>query len=253
MLVGKNSTDMKSILYIFIIACLFSCSKSGDSSPAGSGSGKAGSLARFAIVGDNLYTVTTTELKIFDIKDESNPVYQGDMQAGIDIETIFPLGNTLFMGSEVGMYMYDVTDPLSPKRLSIYQHIRSCDPVVANDKHAFVTLSTSATRCSRGVNQLEVIDIANKNNPRLLKTLVMNRPLGMALDGNNLFVCDDVVKWFDVSNSPNLTSKGTINVKARDAIVHGNTLMLVGEKGLTQYDISTAQPKFLSQINIGKL
>lgn len=243
---------MRYILLILAVAFIFSCGKSNDASPLSNGSGKAGSMARFAVVGDKLYTVTTKNLKIFDILDEKNPAYQGEIPVGIDIETIFPLDNTLFMGSEGGMYMYDVTDPLGPKKLSMYQHIRSCDPVVANDKHAFVTLSTAATRCARGQNQLEIIDIADKKNPKLLKTFVMNKPLGMALDGNNLYVCDDVVKWYDITNSPDITAKGTINVQARDAIVDGNVIMLIGEKGLSQYDISGAQPTFLSQINIGK-
>jgi len=250
--IGDSNMKMKLTLFILAVLLLFSCSKSNDASPLSNGSGKAGSLARFAIVGDKLYTVTTQNLKIFNILDEKNPDYQGEIPVGIDIETIFPLDNTLFMGSEGGMYMYDVADPLNPKRLSMYQHIRSCDPVVANDKHAFVTLSTMATRCSRGLNQLEIIDIADKRNPKLLRTFVMNKPLGMALSDNNLFVCDDVVKWYDITNSPELTTKATINIKARDAIIDNNILMLIGEKGLSQYNISGSQPTFLSQITIGE-
>ncbi len=242
----------KSNLFFLAILVLFSCSKGNDASPLNNNGGKAGSLARFAVVGDKLYTVTTNNLKIFDINDERNPTYEGEIPVGIDIETIFPLDNTLFLGSEGGMYMYDVSNPVSPKMLSLYRHIRSCDPVVANDKHAFVTLSTTAVRCSRGLNQLEVIDVSDKNNPKQLRIYAMNKPLGMALSGNNLFVCDDVVKWYDITNSPELTAKATINVKARDAIVVNNTIMLVGERGLSQYDISGNQPTFLSQINIGK-
>lgn len=244
---------MKLALYIIVISFLFSCSKGNDASPISDGSGKAGSLARFAIVGDNLYTVTTKDLKIFDITDAKNPVSKGDIPIGIDIETIFPLDKTLFMGSEGGMYMYDISNPLSPRKLSMYEHIRSCDPVVANDKYAFVTLSTTAVRCSRGLNQLEIVDISDKTRPRIVQVYPMSKPLGMALNGNSLYVCDDVVKWYDISSIPTLTAKGSINVKARDAIIVNNIIMLIGEKGLSQYDISGAQPTFLSQINIGKI
>ena len=247
---------MKIYLYILIIALFCSCSKSSDSGLSSSSdlsnAGTAGSMARFALVGDYLYTVTTTNVKVFDVKDEANPLYTSDTPFGFNVETIFPLGNTLFMGSQSGMYIYDITNPLNPVKQSVYAHITSCDPVVANENFAFVTLSNLSIRCQRGINQLEVIDLSNKKAPKLLKAYAMTGPKGLALSGNDLFVCDDKVKWFDTSNSPTLTSKGEINVKAHDAIIVGKILMLIGETGLSQYDFSGIEPKLLSQISIGK-
>lgn len=247
----KNTSIILALLFINIF---YSCSKDGNtvSSDAGNGStGTSGSLARFAIVGDNLYTVTPTHAKIFDITNPSNPIYKVDQQFGFGIETIFPLGNTLFLGSEQGMYIYDITNPLAPKLESRYQHILSCDPVVANQQYAYVTLSTGETRCSRGLNQLEVIDITNKKQPKVAKVYPMTSPKGLALNGNDLFICDDKVKWYDASNSLNLIPKGIINTKAHDAIAINKTLMLIGEDGLTQYDYSGNEPLLLSRVKTG--
>lgn len=234
---------------------LASCSQNDAGSPSAnignSGSGTAGSLARFAIVGENLYTVTATNVKIFDIKNAANPIYKVDQPFGVGIETIFPLGNTLFLGSERGMYIYDITNPLSPKLESVYTHVLSCDPVVANEKFAYLTLSTGATRCSRGLNQLEVIDISNKKQPKISKVFPMTRPLGLALNGNDLFVCDDKVKWYDATNSPNLVPQGIINERANDVIALNNILMLITDNDLVQYDYSGSEPKFLSRIQVG--
>lgn len=251
---------MKKLIFnIFLLSVvLTSCSLNDTGSPStnanigNSGSGTAGSLARFAIVGENLYTVTATNVKIFDIQNAANPIYKVDQPFGVGIETIFPLGNTLFLGSERGMYIYDITNPLTPKLESIYTHILSCDPVVANDKFAYLTLSTGATRCSRGLNQLEVIDISNKKQPKISKIFPMTRPLGLALNGNNLFVCDDKVKWFDATNSPNLVPKGIINQRANDVIALNNILMLITDNDLVQYDYSGTEPKFLSRIQVGQ-
>jgi hypothetical protein len=246
--------QMKSYLYILIIVLLCSCDKS-ESTPNASASatttGTAGSLARFAIVGDHLYVVTSTNFKIFDITSDANPVYIKDTYFASDVETIFPMGNTLFMGSQSGMYIYDITNPTNPAMQSIYRHITSCDPVVANDKFAYVTLNTLATRCARGLNQLEVIDITNKKAPQMLTAIPLTHPEGLVLNGNDLFVCDDKVRWFDTTNSPTLTQKGVIDVKAHDAIISGKTLMLVGNTGLSQYDFSGTTPKFLSEIKVG--
>lgn len=249
-----NFFKMKSYLYLIIIVLFCSCAKS-ESSPNSasnpSTTGTAGSLARFAIVGENLYIVTPTNFKIFDIKKDSDPIYIADTFFARDIETIFPLGNTLFLGSQSGMHIYDITNPTIPVKQSLYTHITSCDPVVANEKFAFVTLSTGETRCARGLNQLEIIDISNKKAPKLLEVLPMTRPKGLALNGNDLFVCDDNVKWFDVSASPKLIQKGVISIKAHDAITVGKILMLVGDNGLSQYDFSGTTPKLLSEIKIG--
>ncbi|OAQ38236.1 hypothetical protein A5893_15680 [Pedobacter psychrophilus] len=244
----------RNILYIILIFLIASCSKdagSSTSSSDGFSTGTAGSLARFAIVGDNLYTVTKTDVKIFDISEASNPIYKVDKPFGFGIETIFPLGNTLFLGSETGMYIYDISNPLAPKQLSQYRHILSCDPVVANENYAYITLSSGATRCSRGLTQLEVIDIKDKKLPKVAKIYPMNNPKGLALNGNDLFVCDDNVKWFDATDNVNLIPKGIIDVKANDAIAIGKLLMLIGENGLTQYDYSGKEPVLLSSIKIG--
>ncbi len=249
----KNSL----LFYIIFVLTLCSCTKDGSNSysntnaNSGNTTGVSGSLARFAIVGDNLYTVTSTNVKIFDIQNANDPVFKVDQPFGFGIETIFPLGNTLFLGSSQGMYIYDINNPLSPKLESVYRHILSCDPVVANQQFAYITLSSGATRCSRGLNQLEVIDISNKKQPKVSKIYQMNKPEGLALNGNDLFVCDDQVKWFDATNSPDLISKGIINIKAHDVIAINKTLMLIGEKGLSQYDYSGTNPIFLSEIKIG--
>ncbi len=244
---------MKPYLYIIILFLFCSCAKtdSGQTTNTSSTTGTAGSLARFAIAGDHLYVVTFTNFKIFDITNDKDPIYKADTFFASDVETIFPLGNTLFMGSQSGMYIYDISNPIAPVRQSLYTHITSCDPVVANDKFAYVTLNTLTTRCARGVNQLEVIDITNKKAPKMLMAIPLTRPEGLVLSGNDLFVCDDKVKWFDTTNSPNLVQKGVIDIKARDAIISGKVLMLVGDKGLTQYDISGPTPKLLSEIKVG--
>ena len=44
--------------------------------------------------------------------------------------------------------------------------------------------------CSRGVNELQVIDISNVENPVEKAKYPMTNPKGLAIDGNLLFICD---------------------------------------------------------------
>jgi len=61
-------------------------------------------------------------------------------------------------------------------------------------------------------------------------------PQGMSLDGNELFVCDDFLKVFDISYpSNNLEIKYEINVQGNDLILNDNIMMILGDDGFSQY------------------
>ena len=102
--------------------------------------GIGGSFARFTIYEDYLYTVDNTDLRVFDITDVTCPSFRNSSSIGWGIETIFPLKNRLFIGSNNGMFIYDVSSPLSPRQLSAFEHARACDPVFVQENTAFVTL-----------------------------------------------------------------------------------------------------------------
>jgi len=241
------------IASIFSLA-LISCSKgSSDSSTSGAGTtvGVSGSLARFAATDSHLYTISNEDIKTYDISAAANPVFQSTVKLGFGIETIFPKDNNLFIGTQTGMRIMDLANPDAPKQISSFSHIRSCDPVVANDKYAFVTLR-DGTDCGRGVNELQVLDISNLNKPNLVKAYPMTRPYGLALDGNNLFVCDGGIKYYNASNVQSLALKEKVVIEATDLIANNGILMVIGSDGLYQYSYTDGTLKFLSKISTSK-
>ncbi|MCL2727448.1 MAG: hypothetical protein FWD56_03605 [Bacteroidales bacterium] len=253
---------MKKVILIFIgIIFAASCSKEGGSGDSGS-DGKGGSMARFAIKGDMLYTVSTTTLKLFSIEDAANPKYypERDIPVGFDIETIFPMDSLLFMGARTGMYVYDITEPRFPLFLSAVSHLRSCDPVVAQGGYAYVTLNTFQSSCgSRPNNVLNIYDITIPTDPILEKTVVMNGPQGLGIDGDKLFVCDRGLKVFDISDPLNLrqiddlAEIDEVDIRgAYDVIPVDGLLILVAQEGLFQFDYSGDKLKFVSKIEIRK-
>ena len=234
---------MQKLFYIFIfIAGICSCAKESPTLNNNVNTGSAGSIARFAVVGNTLYTVSLTHLNIFDVSDKNNPVLAGSANLGFNIETIFPRDDsTLFVGSANGMYIFDIKDRLLPNQKSLYMHFTACDPVVANNTHAFVTLSSNVNRrrCFRSVNQLEVIDISNLAEPQVIKTIAMTQPEGLALFNNNLFVCDKGLKWFDITDPVNpLIKKNYVSIQPNDLIVVDSILLAIGDAGLEQYQIA---------------
>ncbi len=224
-----------------------------NSAPSG-GSGKGGSMACFTIVGNYLYAIDSQDLQIFDISEAKKPRLVGQKVAiNTDIETIFASGQQLFIGSQSGMYIYDITDPLAPQRRGHYAHTRSCDPVVVEGNYAYVTLR-DGTDCAGGVNQLDVIDINNPAFPRKLKTYRMTNPHGLGIDNGLLFVCDgrDGLKVYD-ARDPGQIDRNQIahfaNMSTYDVIPDSNRkiLMMVGGNKITQYDYNN--PKSLVQLS----
>ena len=244
----KTFFNIILILIIFIVISSCGKSSSGADSFKGSGTtGLGGSMARFTITNNHLYTVSDSKLSIFDVRDANEPILRNKVDIGLGVETIFPLADNIFIGTQTGMKIMDVSQPTDPVMLSSFQHIRSCDPVVANGKYAYVTLR-SDNLCTRGTNELQVLDISNLQNPVLLTIFPMTKPSGLALDGNNLFVCDNVLKWYDVTDPKKIVSKGSFVTNATDLFVHNNILMVIGTGGLSQYSYASGEIKLLSRI-----
>lgn len=215
--------------------------------------GVAGSMARFALVNNYLYTVGYSELSTINIQTPTNPVVMNKKNIGWNIETIYPFKDKLFVGSTSGMFIYDVSNPSSPEKLGQFSHVQSCDPVIADNFFAYVTLR-SGTVCQGFANQLEVLNIINPLSPSLIKTYPLTNPHGLSKDGKLLFICDgdDGLKVFDASNVTALSLKNKIEIKGTyDVIAYNNIAIVVAKDGLYQYDYTDVNNiKLLSKIGL---
>ncbi len=226
---------------------------SADASFGANSGGTGGSMARFTISGDYLYAVDHSTLSTFDIS--GSTVLVDKIGVGWSIETIFPHKENLFIGSASAMYIFDITNPISPQQLSIYTHTNACDPVVVEGDFAFVTLR-DGERCPRGVNRLEVIDVKNRSNPKKAAFYEMISPHGLGIDGNVLFVSegDHGLKVMDASKPREIKLLRHIkDLKTYDVIPLDGVLMVTGDDGIIQYDYNDIDDlKHLSTIPVVK-
>ncbi|MEZ0485744.1 LVIVD repeat-containing protein [Fibrella aquatica] len=238
-----------------------SASSDNKSAAPGNGtSGTGGSMARFALYDKYLYAVSTSDMKLFNVQQPSKPSFSSTVNMGWGIETIFPYKDKLFIGSQTGMLIYDNADPAKPKQLSVFQHARVCDPVVVNDNTAYVTLRSGNT-CQGFTNQLDVVDITNLTNPKLVKSYPMRNPHGLGVDFPNLFICEGAygLKSFNVSD-PMQVDKNLQqymeDFQAYDVIPMGGvsgqkTLLLIGKDGFYQFDYTNPRSlRLLSKIPV---
>lgn len=240
------------VMAAILIIVPFACDKAPSdaiSDGKSAGEGKGGSMARMTILGDYLYAVDGTSLKVFHVKNPQSPQYVNDVHIGRDIETIFGFNNYLYIGSVAAVYIYDVAQPQHPVLISTIEHVLSCDPVVANDTIAFSTIrSTSQCRFDQwDPNQLLVIDVENMNDIKKTHAYQLNfSPFGLGMKDTTLFLCkgEHGIELLDIRE---LAKKGNhslnpfnqiTGIDAFDVIIHQNLLMVVGKDGLIFYDIS---------------
>lgn len=237
------------VILVLLAVSLIGCQDGSSTSSNGNGTGKSGSLARFNIVGHYLYTVDREMLRLFDLED-GTAKFTAEIPVGFNVETIFARGNTLFLGSRNGVYIYDINIPDKPQHLSTYQHIASCDPVVADESYAYSTLSSGRPDCWRGRNALDIIDVTDLRNPKQVISLIMSDPRGLGLTSiNRLVVCDKGLKLIDITNrrSPSLLHY-LIEGLPSDIIPDKNKFVAVTPEGISNYIVENDSLKFVGKL-----
>jgi hypothetical protein len=248
----KQRLIIMIMLLLGAATIIMSCSKESASAAAAAPStGKGGSLARFTIARDHLYAVSNHFLYAYSLQNGAAPqkVYSSPM--GFDIETIYPYDKYLFLGTRTGLYIYSIDTASAPRLIGEARHARSCDPVVANDSVAFVTLKGNAS-CGPATSGLYIHDIKKITQPQLMKTVPLPDPVGLGLQDNVLYVCcgSEGLKVFDVSKpyTPALlgTKKDGLYL---DVIPYNGVLICYVQDGILLYDISEpASPVLLKKI-----
>lgn len=241
-------------LYIYIMTvCLLlvgACSKE-SASDAISTTGQGGSLARFTIAQDHLYVVDDKKLYAYSVASAGKPILKSSQTIGVDVETIYSYKDKLFIGSQDAMYIYSISDAARPSKLGTASHVRSCDPVIANDTIAYVT-TRGGSSCGGTTNALFVYDVSDVLNPRELNMINLENPYGLGMTEDRLFICDGYtgLKVYDISDpaSPNYIKKYT-GASFYDVIVYNDLLLCMVDGGMMLYRIDANNDLvFLSKI-----
>lgn len=231
----------------------WACSKDAGVSPA-SDTGKSGSLARFAIVGNFMYTASEYNVKIYNISTPIVPQFIATTRIGWGVETMFAYGKNLFLGSRNGVYMYEIQSDGTIVYKSYYQHFNTCDPVVADGSFAYSTIRSGwDCRVKDSINELQILDVSDIKTPKLLSTVKMTFPIGLGVNGNDLFVCDkEGVRILDVTDRTKPKEVHYLkNIDAVDVIVLDKHLLIIGKENLTQVSYKDrANPTVVSTLSL---
>ena len=230
-----------------------------DSAPgrnsSSSSTGVNGSMSRFTLYRDYLYTVINGYMDIFDLNEDEPVKASENIYVGWDVETIFSYKDNMFMGASTGMRIYSVADPVQPEFMSSVSHVVGCDPVVVENDIAYVTIH-AGNFCGQNNNDLLIYDVSDVKKPRHIVTYAMTKPKGLGIDNGTLFVCDDGLKIFNAADPQTIMANRLAHYSGMDGfdvIPFDNVLMMIADDGLYQYDYSDLEKiKQLSKLPIVK-
>ncbi|WP_367390241.1 hypothetical protein [Lewinella sp. LCG006] len=249
---------MKNLLCFFLCFGLLACSQDAATPLSSSNTGQGGSLARFTVVGDFLYTLEVNTLKWFKTEENGSLTPKGEVSLNEGQETIFPLDGLLFLGSTAGLSIFEISSTGEPVFHSQVEHVVGCDPVVANEEFAFVTLRIqSCAGLFRPLVTEDVLNIYNVEdimNPTPVASYPMNDPRGLGLAGDLLFLCEGAngLKVLDVSDVQQVNTISQLtNIHANDVIVLNDKLLVIGPEAILQYDYADpVNLQLVSTINL---
>ncbi len=233
-------SSFKSTILLFVLLFALSCEDGSNFQFDDINVSSSGSIAKFHIDQNYLYVVEDNALIIFDISDNTQANRLSKLILTNQVETIFKLDSVLYLGTTTGVLFYNISDPELPKLISTYEHLTSCDPVVANELYAFATLR-SGRNCGIGNNMLEIINIADLTSPQLIASYPMTSPYGLGLLGNYLFVGekDNGMRWFNISDVENVLELGYYpDIHAIDFIIKDNNITISTTKSLLQMKLT---------------
>ncbi|MBL7826321.1 MAG: hypothetical protein JNJ57_06795 [Saprospiraceae bacterium] len=216
--------------------------------------GISGSYARFGFADNYLYTVDNWMLRSWTLENPSCPKRVDSTYLGWNAETIFPWKDRLFIGTQSGVFIFNNSNPAHPVLESQFTHATGCDPVVCDDKHAYVTIHDGTT-CNGTFNQLDIIDVQNLPSASLQRTYPMKRPFGLSITNDLLFLCDDGLKIFDRTDPLEIKQLSHLsNLATYDVIAFSNEhIMVVGDDGFYQFDVTDpSSPRQISAIPVEK-
>jgi hypothetical protein len=215
----------------------------GNNAESNGNAGTGGSLARFTIAQEHLYIVDEYGMMIFDLSKLNEPEFTNRVDLGWGIETIFPYVDNLFIGANNGMHILDASDPSNPQYLSTFAHANACDPVFVRNGLAYITLR-DGTECETYTNQLDIVDIEDLTNPKLLVSHPMDNPHGLFVTDENLFLCEGEFgfKVFDSRDIYDISKKlldQIPNLHSYDVIaLNSKLLMVIGDDGFYQFALN---------------
>lgn len=195
------------------------------------GAGGAGSLSQMMVADNTLFVLSATHsnrngwLTSFDLTNPRRPRVHRIVALDNGPEALQRHDNLLLVAGRDAVITASIDGPGSPTLLGEFrQHCPvNYDPVVVQGSIAYRTIIIDQPRstCS---SRLEIIDLSQPHRPLLRDTRSLQRPRGLAILGQALFVADEAagIHVFELSDPVAPTQVHTVDLHGiKDLVING--------------------------------
>lgn len=230
---------LKTSLYLLATLLISACEYEADPEPEVSdGNGKA--VADFIVQNNRLITIESTFIKIYSLADSAKPVLETTYSTSDDaeFESIYEYKtNMLMIGTSEGTFFKDHSTPGTLTDLAFSEIITSCDTGITQGNYLYITQRSDEdcgdTNNSNNKSQLLVYNILQVDNPSLEKSIDIDTPYGLGINGTNLFVCyEQGVIEFDISDPINPDQTGDYSQPCDNIIASQDPMILSDNSGI---------------------
>jgi len=223
----------------------------------------------FEINNNEFYAIYKKKLDIHEIVDPEN-LEHTDTQLYDENLTSFVINNNLIFSSDQNnnFYLSDITDPRFPSNvedLNIYRY----NSYTLQNNHLYTTTSSYSDYTTS--YYLNIIDLTVIDTPNFRQNISIDRPISMASQAGNLFVCTSIpivtstndstnnytktiyverLRVYDITDSSNIsTIELDEDINCGSLKIQENTLIDISKGKISQYDVSELPPVLLSIID----
>lgn len=195
-------------------------------------------MSRFIVLENYLYCIDNSDIVVFDITHAKDPVFVKRINIGFSIEMVSLQEKMLFVGGENKKSIFRIDEVLKPTFVSSLNRISSTDPIVVEDARAFTTKRIGG-QSSSTENALQVLSVSNASQPQFLGSITIDRPYGLAVDRNFVFVATGAagVKIIDAHDPQQMTQIGEIgSINVFDVVKRDRIIFAIGAYGIYIFD-----------------
>ena len=209
------------------------------------GDGGAGSLSQMMVIGSTLYVLSADDhldhgwLTTFDIAEPRRPQLSHVIGLDNGPEALQRHDNLLLIAGRDALVTASTAIPDGPRLLG--ERRQSCpvdfDPVVVEGAIAYRTIIIDQPRSTCN-SRLEVIDLSQPHQPNLRTTRNIDRPRGLAVHGERLFVANERrgVHVFDITDPVTPSEAATWKLPGvKDLVLSGFDLYAMTDDQVSTY------------------
>lgn len=252
----KTKNYLQALSCLLVSSLLLTACEGNDSDSISGTSGQSGSLAAMVVAGGQLHILNNDKVNSFDLSGEL--ILQETAATSNSFWSAETLMNYqdkyLLIGTDTGVIVYDFQNQVEVSRVS---HIQARDPVIASGINGYFTTRDSDDSFGSVRDTVNIMDLSNVENTTLTYTTeVLKEPLGLALYGEQLFVCDLAAGLSRFTIVKNAEGKATeleyissnANLPCNDIIVRDDLVILIDSFGAIQFTMTNDELNILSEI-----